>query len=158
MGDVAGERGDRSRITFASTEANDVGRALQLSCIRRSGPPPFRGWPEPGPFVGRDAALAEVERLIEWGEIRFTDIDVVADEGDWVVVAYRWHVRGAGSGIETHLDVAVGRSGERGPHHRVAQPLEPRRSPRSRRAAGVGDVAGERRGHQRPLFAAVNEV
>jgi SnoaL-like domain len=64
------------------------------------------GWPEPGPFVGRDAALAETKRLIEWGENRFTDIDAMADEGDWVVVAYRWHVRGAGSGIETHFDVA----------------------------------------------------
>jgi ketosteroid isomerase-like protein len=65
------------------------------------------GWPEPGPFVGRDAALAEVKRLIDWGEVRFTDIEVLADEGDWIVVAYRWHVRAAGSGIETHLDVAV---------------------------------------------------
>jgi ketosteroid isomerase-like protein len=65
-----------------------------------------RGWPEPGPFVGRDAVLAETKRLLEWGENRFTNIDVVADEGDWVVVSYRWHVRGAGSGIETHFDVA----------------------------------------------------
>jgi hypothetical protein len=65
------------------------------------------GWPEPGPFVGREAALAEIKRLTEWGEISFTDIDVVADEGDWVVVAYRWHIRGAGSGIATHLDVVT---------------------------------------------------
>ena len=36
-------------------------------------------WPEPGPFVGRDALLAELKRLTEWGENRFTDIDVVAD-------------------------------------------------------------------------------
>jgi hypothetical protein len=57
--------------------------------------------------VGRDAARAEIERLIDWGEIRFTDIDVVAEQGDWVVVAYRWHVRGAGSGIATQLDVAA---------------------------------------------------
>jgi ketosteroid isomerase-like protein len=67
-----------------------------------------RGWPEQGPFVGRDAVLAETKRLNEsWGESRFTDIDVVADEGDWVVVAFQWHVRGAGSGIATHFDVAV---------------------------------------------------
>jgi ketosteroid isomerase-like protein len=65
------------------------------------------GWPEPGPFVGREAALAETKRLTHWGENRFTDIDVVADEGDWVVVAYRWHVRGAGSGISTHFDVVT---------------------------------------------------
>jgi ketosteroid isomerase-like protein len=65
------------------------------------------GWPEPGPFVGRDAVLAELKRLTDWGESRFTEIDVVADEGDWVMVAYRWQVRAAGSGITTHLDVAV---------------------------------------------------
>jgi hypothetical protein len=27
------------------------------------------GWPEPGPFVGRDAVLAETKRLGDWGEI-----------------------------------------------------------------------------------------
>ena len=65
------------------------------------------GWPEPGPFVGRDAVLAETKRLTEWGENSFTDIEVVADQGDWVVVAYRWHVRGGGSGISTHFDVVT---------------------------------------------------
>jgi ketosteroid isomerase-like protein len=63
------------------------------------------GWPEPGPFLGREAALAELRRLLEWGEHRFTDIQMVADEGDWVVVAWRWQVRAEGSGIETHFDL-----------------------------------------------------
>jgi ketosteroid isomerase-like protein len=66
-----------------------------------------RGWPEAGPFLGPEAALAELKRLVEWGETRFTDIQVVADEGDWVVVAYRWRVRGEGSGIETQFDVVA---------------------------------------------------
>jgi ketosteroid isomerase-like protein len=66
-----------------------------------------RGWPEPGPFVGRDAVLAEWRRLVEWGESRFTDVNVVADQGDWVVVECRWEVRGAESGIETHFDLAI---------------------------------------------------
>ncbi len=67
-----------------------------------------RGWPEPGPFVGRDAVIAQSKRnWAEWEEHRVTDLNVVADEGDWVVAAYRWRVRGAGSGIETHVDVAV---------------------------------------------------
>jgi ketosteroid isomerase-like protein len=92
--------------SFRRAEANDLEgfAALMHPEIRGTA---ARGWPEPGPFVGRDAALAETKRLIEWGENRFTDIDVVADEGDWLVVAYRWHVRGAGSGIETHFDVAT---------------------------------------------------
>jgi hypothetical protein len=91
---------------FRRAEANDLEdiAALTHPEIRGSA---VSGWPEPGPFVGRDAALAETKRLIEWGDNRWTDIVVVADEGDWVVVAYRWHVRGAGSGIETHFDLAT---------------------------------------------------
>jgi hypothetical protein len=34
-------------------------------------------------------------------------LDLVADEGDWVVAGFRWQMRGAESGIETHFDVAV---------------------------------------------------
>jgi ketosteroid isomerase-like protein len=87
-------------------EANDVEGAAALMHPEITGTA-APGWPEPGPFVGRDANLAEIKRLTDWGETRFTDIDVVADEGDWVVVAYQWHVRGAGSGIATQLDVAA---------------------------------------------------
>jgi ketosteroid isomerase-like protein len=66
-----------------------------------------RGWPEAGPFLGRAAVIRESERLLDWGENRFTDMSVVADEGDWVVIAFRWQVRAAGSGIETEFDVAI---------------------------------------------------
>jgi ketosteroid isomerase-like protein len=67
-----------------------------------------RGWPEPGPFLGRDAVVAQFKRnSADWEDNRATDIEVVADEGGWVVAEYRWEVRGAGSGIETHFDVAA---------------------------------------------------
>jgi ketosteroid isomerase-like protein len=86
-------------------EANDVegSAALMHPDISATA---VRGWPESGP-LGQEAVLAETKRLIEWGENRFTDIEVVADGGDWVVVAFRWQVRGEGSGIETRLDVAA---------------------------------------------------
>jgi ketosteroid isomerase-like protein len=87
-------------------EANDVEGVAALMHPEITGTA-VSGWPEPGPFVGRDANLAEYRRLTDWGENRFTDIDVVADEGDWVVVAFRWHVRAAGSGIATQLDVTT---------------------------------------------------
>jgi ketosteroid isomerase-like protein len=92
--------------TLRRIEANDAEgiAALMHPEIRGSA---GSGWPEPGPFVGRDAVRTQLKRVIEWGENRFTDIDVVADEGDWVVAALRWHVRGAGSGIETHSDGAT---------------------------------------------------
>jgi ketosteroid isomerase-like protein len=86
-------------------EANDVEGAAALLHPEITGTAP-PGWPEQGPFEGRDVAVAETNRLTDWGENRITDIDLVADDGDWVVVAYRWHVRGAGSGITTQLDVA----------------------------------------------------
>jgi SnoaL-like domain len=87
-------------------EANDLERiaASMHPDISASAAP---GWPEAGPFLGREAALAETKRLLEWGENRFTDIQVVADEGDWVVIAYRWQVRGEGSGIETQFDAVA---------------------------------------------------
>jgi ketosteroid isomerase-like protein len=66
------------------------------------------GMPEPGPFVGREALVAQLERLgIEFGEQRYTDIEVVAERDDWTVLTYRWWVRGSASGVETHADIAV---------------------------------------------------
>jgi hypothetical protein len=128
---------------FRLAEANDL-EAIAARTHPEVRGSAVRGWPEPGPFVGRDAALAETKRLIEWGENRFTDFDVVADEGDWVVVVPMARTRRR----KRHRDPlrrGERRSGERRPGHRVAQPLEPRRGPRSCRAFGVGDVAGERR-------------
>ena len=41
------------------------------------------GWPEPGPFHGRKAILRQFERMrSDWAENRFTEIEVVADEGE----------------------------------------------------------------------------
>jgi GNAT superfamily N-acetyltransferase len=65
-------------------------------------------WPEPGPFHGREAVLAQFKRIVaDFEAQRFSDFEVVAEDGDWTVVAYRWHVRGAGSQVETHFDFAV---------------------------------------------------
>jgi hypothetical protein len=48
----------------------------------------------PGPFVGPDAIVSQFERLrADWAEQRFDDVRVVATDGDWVVIEYRWHVR-----------------------------------------------------------------
>jgi ketosteroid isomerase-like protein len=87
-------------------EANDLEGIAALMHPDISGSA-ARGWPESGPFLGREANLAEAKRLLEWGENRFTDIQVVAEEGDCVVVAFRWQVRGEGSGIETRFDVVA---------------------------------------------------
>jgi ketosteroid isomerase-like protein len=57
------------------------------------------GWPEPGPFEGRDAVLGQFRRLAsDMGEHRFRDVETVAQREDWVVLSFLWEVRGAESG------------------------------------------------------------
>jgi N-acetylglutamate synthase-like GNAT family acetyltransferase len=66
------------------------------------------GWPEPGPFTGRDAVVRQFRRIVaDFEAQRFSDFEVVAEERDWSVLEYRWHVRGVGSQAETHFDFAV---------------------------------------------------
>jgi ketosteroid isomerase-like protein len=65
------------------------------------------GSPEPGPFIGLDAVKREFERGIEsFSALRFEDVEVVADSGDWVVATYRVPARGAASGAESAVHLA----------------------------------------------------
>jgi ketosteroid isomerase-like protein len=65
------------------------------------------GWPEPGPFVGREAVVRQFERIFaDWSEYRFEDIEVVAESEEWVVITWRWHTRGVTSGIEADFHFA----------------------------------------------------
>jgi ketosteroid isomerase-like protein len=92
---------------FHLLEANDFEQwaALWHPEARATAP---TGWPEPGPFVGRDAIVRQFERITaDWQEHHFEDIELVADSGDWVVFTYRWHARGRTSGINTRFDLAV---------------------------------------------------
>ena len=55
-------------------------------------------WPEPGPFEGRDAVIAQFRRLAsDMGQHRFRRVKVLAKDDSWVVVGFVWDVRGAGS-------------------------------------------------------------
>jgi ketosteroid isomerase-like protein len=57
-----------------------------------------KDWPEPGPFEGRDAVIAQFRRLAsDMGQHRFTGVSVLADDDTWVVVSFVWEVRGAAS-------------------------------------------------------------
>ena len=65
------------------------------------------GWPEPGPFRGKSAVLRQFERLFgDYSTSHSTDMEVVADENDWVVFGFRWHTLGAGSGIANTWEMA----------------------------------------------------
>ena len=66
------------------------------------------GWPEQGPFLGREAVVRQFERLTsDWTEHHFENLALLADKGQWVVFSFRWCTRGVASGIETHFDLAV---------------------------------------------------
>ena len=68
---------------------------------------PAEGWPEAGPFVGRDAVIRQFEGLIaELSDVRHENLEVVAEPGEWVVVSWRWLFRGAASGLEGQFDLA----------------------------------------------------
>jgi hypothetical protein len=65
-------------------------------------------WPEPGPFEGRDAVIGQFRRLAaDWGQNSVSGLEVVADRGDWVVVAFRWEVRGERSGAASAASMAA---------------------------------------------------
>jgi ketosteroid isomerase-like protein len=73
--------------------------------VRITGP---EGWPERGPFEGRDAVLGQFRRLAaDWGKHRISDVDVVADRAGWVVLTFRWEVQGARSGVATATQMAA---------------------------------------------------
>jgi ketosteroid isomerase-like protein len=65
------------------------------------------GWPEPGPFEGRDAVIGQFRHLADWGQQRVSDVDLITDPGDWVVVTFRWEVEGEKSGAGTAASFAA---------------------------------------------------
>jgi ketosteroid isomerase-like protein len=92
---------------FRLIEADDFERWATLWHPESRATAPV-GWPEQGPFVGRDAIVRQFERITsDWEEHHFENVELAADEGDWVVFTYRWCARGVASGIETDFDLAV---------------------------------------------------
>ena len=73
--------------------------------VRITGP---EGWPERGPFEGRDAVVGQFRRLAaDWGKQRISDVDVVADRAGWIVLTFRWEVQGVRSGVATATSIAA---------------------------------------------------
>ena len=62
------------------------------------------GWPEPGPFVGREAVMRQWEQMREvWDADALVPISDSGDAGDRVVVRFVW--RGAGHGPGADLEM-----------------------------------------------------
>jgi ketosteroid isomerase-like protein len=62
------------------------------------------GWPEPGPQVGREAVMREVEQLRDtWDADAFELISDYIDAADRVAVRFVWHGAGQGPGAKIEL-------------------------------------------------------
>ena len=66
----------------------------------------LEGWPEPGPFVGRDEVMRQFERLrAAWDADALEPISDFLDAGDRVIVRVILH--GAGFGPEVNLECTI---------------------------------------------------
>jgi ketosteroid isomerase-like protein len=62
------------------------------------------GWPEPGPYVGREAVMRQLEQMREtWDADALEPISDFIDAADRVVVRIIW--RGVGHGPESNLEL-----------------------------------------------------
>ena len=90
------------RAAFAAWNAGDMDALRELydpDVIARA----LEGWPEPGPFVGRDAVMRQFEQLrATWDADAVEPISDFIDAGERVVVRMIWH--GAGVGPEANLE------------------------------------------------------
>ena len=65
---------------------------------------PVEGWPEPGPYVGRDAVMRQLEQQREtWDADAFEPITDFIDAADRVVVRFTW--RGVGHGPDLDMEI-----------------------------------------------------
>ena len=66
----------------------------------------LEGWPESGPFVGREAIMREWAQMREtWDADALEPISDFIDAGDRVAVRYIW--RGAGQGPEMNMELTT---------------------------------------------------
>ena len=68
---------------------------------------PPEDWPEPGPFVGREAIMAQYARLQEDWDNLSVGASRSASEGDWVAIEWRWRSRGVASGIPIQMIISA---------------------------------------------------
>ena len=94
-----------ARATFDAWKTGDMDALRQLydpDAIMRTP----EGWPEPGPFVGRDAIMRQFKQVREtWDDDALQPIGDFVDAADRVVVRHIY--RGAGRGPESNMELTV---------------------------------------------------
>ena len=97
--------GENAAVVRAGFEAWTAG---DMDALRETFDPgvtwrPPEGWPEPGPFVGREAVMRWFEQLLEAYDDYVTElIGDLIEATDRVVVSQVWH--GAGRGPEADIE------------------------------------------------------
>jgi ketosteroid isomerase-like protein len=138
-----------AKAAYAAWNAGDMDAFRELCDPDIVMRPPER-WPEPGPFVGREAVMRQWEQVREtWVADAVEPISDFIEAGDRVVVRQIWRGVGSRPRVEHRADECL--------HGAQGQDLLPRVLLGSRGGSrnpgdfGVGDVAGERR-DRRPVF------
>jgi len=91
------------RRGFATWNAGDMDAYRELLDPEVSWRP-GEGWPEPGPYVGRDTVMRQLVQLREtWDAETLEPIDDFIDAADRVVVKVIW--RAVGHGPELNLEL-----------------------------------------------------
>jgi len=89
---------------FDPADLEPFGRTLHPEAVMTAA----EGWPETGPFIGREACVRQMGRLFDdWSDYRLADIEVVEGRGDWVLIAWTLHAKGRASGLDVRLDVVA---------------------------------------------------
>jgi hypothetical protein len=85
----------RAIVCFNNADWDGLAELIASDCHMT----PLENWPEPGPFTGREANVAQFQRLRADSAGR-TVIEVVeaSERGEWLVIRYRWVMEGAASG------------------------------------------------------------
>ena len=99
---MSGETAAVVRAGFEAWNAGDMDALREIFDPGVTWRPP-EGWPEPGPFVGREAVMRWFEQLREVYDDYVTElIGDLIEATDRVVVSQVWH--GAGRGPEADIE------------------------------------------------------
>jgi len=104
---MSGENVETVKAAYAAWNTGDMDAYRELcdpEIIVRSP----EGWPEPGPFVGREAVMSEWERIREaWNADALEPIGEFVDAGDRVVVRQAWRGEGRGPGMDMEMTTVL---------------------------------------------------